>query len=151
MSGWANHSPVFLDTMEIADPACSTAVRVWISPSEVARSPDKWDWRVFGELVGERSNRFLEGGSALAGTKANQAFLGPSALGICHNYTISFGAQLDISDELVFPSPEGAILDPDNLFHRYFQPVLTKAGLRKMRLHDLRQHADFLIMPTLAA
>jgi hypothetical protein len=23
-----------------------------------------------------------------------------------------------------------------------------KAGLRKIRLHDLRQHADFLIMPT---
>jgi len=33
-------------------------------------------------------------------------------------------------------------------YHRYFQPVLTKAGLRKIRLHDLRQHADFLIMPT---
>jgi hypothetical protein len=23
-----------------------------------------------------------------------------------------------------------------------------EAGLRKIRLHDLRQHADFLIMPT---
>jgi len=44
----------------------------------------------------------------------------------------------DISDELVFLSPDGAILDPDNLYHRYFQPVLTKAGLRKIRLHDLR-------------
>jgi integrase len=44
----------------------------------------------------------------------------------------------DISDELVFPSPDGAILDSDNLYHRYFQPVLTKAGLRKIRLHDLR-------------
>ena len=54
----------------------------------------------------------------------------------------------DISEELVFPSPEGSILDPDNLYHRYFQPVLSKAGLRKIRLHDLRQHADFLIMPT---
>jgi integrase len=30
----------------------------------------------------------------------------------------------DISEELVFPSPEGSILDPDNLYHRYFQPVL---------------------------
>ncbi len=44
----------------------------------------------------------------------------------------------DISDELVFLSPDGAILDPDNLYHRYFQPVLTKAGLRKIRLHDFR-------------
>jgi integrase len=44
----------------------------------------------------------------------------------------------DISDKLVFLSPEGAILDPDNLYHRYFQPVLAKAGIRKIRLHDLR-------------
>ena len=33
------------------------------------------------------------------------------------------------------PSPGGTILDPDNLYHRYFQPVLTKAGLRKIRFH----------------
>ena len=44
----------------------------------------------------------------------------------------------DISGDLVFPSPGGTILDPDNLYHRYFQPVLTKAGLRKIRFHDLR-------------
>lgn len=44
----------------------------------------------------------------------------------------------DISDELVFRSPEGAILDPDNLYHRLFLPVLAKAGIRKIRLHDLR-------------
>jgi len=28
----------------------------------------------------------------------------------------------------VFPSPDGAILGPDNLYHRHFQPVLAKAG-----------------------
>jgi integrase len=44
----------------------------------------------------------------------------------------------DISEELVFPSPDGNILDPDNLYHRYFVPVLVKAGIRKIRLHDLR-------------
>ncbi len=44
----------------------------------------------------------------------------------------------DISDELVFPSPDGKILDPDNLYHRYFRLVLAKAGIRKIRLHDLR-------------
>src|SRR5450755_413375 len=32
----------------------------------------------------------------------------------------------DISDELVFRSPEGTILDPDNLYHRVFLPVLAK-------------------------
>ena len=52
----------------------------------------------------------------------------------------------DISDELVFPSPDGSILDPDNLYHRYFQPVLTKAGLRKIRLHDLRHTFGSLLI-----
>jgi integrase len=44
----------------------------------------------------------------------------------------------DILDDYVFPSVEGGILDPDNLYHRYFRPVLTAAGIRKIRLHDLR-------------
>jgi len=52
----------------------------------------------------------------------------------------------DISDERVFPSPEGAILDPDNLYHRYFLPVLTKAGIRKVRLHDLRHSFGSLLI-----
>ena len=52
----------------------------------------------------------------------------------------------DISDELVFPSPDGSILDPDNLYHRYFRPVLTKAGLRKIRLHDLRHTFGSLLI-----
>ena len=52
----------------------------------------------------------------------------------------------DISDELVFLSPDGAILDPDNLYHRYFQPVLTKAGLRKISLHDLRHTFGSLLV-----
>ncbi len=52
----------------------------------------------------------------------------------------------DIADELVFRSPEGAILDPDNLYHRYFQPALTRAGLRKIRLHDLRHTFGSLLI-----
>jgi len=52
----------------------------------------------------------------------------------------------DISDELVFPSPEGGILDPDNLYHRYFLPVLAKAGIRKIRLHDLRHTFGSLLI-----
>jgi integrase len=52
----------------------------------------------------------------------------------------------DISGELVFLSPDGSILDPDNLYHRYFQPVLTKAGLRKIRLHDLRHTFGSLLI-----
>ncbi len=52
----------------------------------------------------------------------------------------------DISGELVFRSPEGSILDPDNLYHRYFLPVLTKAGIRKIRLHDLRHTFGSLLI-----
>jgi integrase len=52
----------------------------------------------------------------------------------------------DISDELVFRSPEGTILDPDNLYHRMFLPVLAKAGIRKIRLHDLRHTFGSLLL-----
>ena len=54
--------------------------------------------------------------------------------------------KADISQELVFPSPNGTILDPDNLYHRYFQTVLTDSGLRKIRLHDLRHTFGSLLI-----
>ena len=44
----------------------------------------------------------------------------------------------DVREDYVFPSPDGSILDPDNLYHRYFRPVLKTSGIRKIRLHDLR-------------
>jgi len=43
-----------------------------------------------------------------------------------------------ISDDFVFPSKSGTVLDPSNLVHYYFEPALAKAGLRKFRFHDLR-------------
>lgn len=46
--------------------------------------------------------------------------------------------KTDICDEWVFPAPGGGVLDPDNLYHRYFVPVLNKAKIRQIRLHDLR-------------
>lgn len=46
----------------------------------------------------------------------------------------------------MFPSPEGTILHPDNLYHRYFLAVLTKAGIRKIRLHDLRHTFGSLLI-----
>ena len=52
----------------------------------------------------------------------------------------------DISHELVFRSPEGAILDPDNLYHRVFLPVLAKAGIRRICLHDLRHTFGSLLL-----
>jgi integrase len=52
----------------------------------------------------------------------------------------------DISDELVFPSPDGGILDPDNLYHRYFLPVFANAGIRRIRLQDLRHTFGSLLI-----
>jgi hypothetical protein len=74
-------------------------------PPKWRRPPDKWDWRVFAELVGERSESFLQANSIVAGTQAHQVFIGPSALGIYHNYTVSSGAQVPIYQGLgsVFP------------------------------------------------
>jgi len=51
-----------------------------------------------------------------------------------------------IADELVFPSPKGSVLDPDNLIKRYFLPAVEHAGLRRFRFHDLRHsYGSFLI------
>jgi len=55
-------------------------------------------------------------------------------------------ADTDISGDWVFPSPDGRILDPDNLYHRYFVPVLAKSGIRKIRLHDLRHTFGSLLI-----
>jgi hypothetical protein len=48
----------------------------------------------------------------------------------------------------VFKAKNGAPLDGDNVRKRTFQPALTKAKLRQIRIHDLRQHAGFRIMPS---
>jgi hypothetical protein len=75
------------------------------SPPKWRKEPDKWDWRLFAELVGERSGPFLESGANVTGSEVHQVFLGPSALGIYHNYTVSFGVQAPIyqSTGPVFP------------------------------------------------
>jgi integrase len=40
--------------------------------------------------------------------------------------------------DLVFPSDEGTPIDNNNLVRRHFEPAMRKAGLRKIRFHDLR-------------
>jgi len=65
-------------------------------PPRWRRPPDKWDWRIFGELVGERSNQFLQSNTTVPQSQASQVFLGPSILGIHRNYTVSFGAQFPV-------------------------------------------------------
>lgn len=48
--------------------------------------------------------------------------------------------------DLVFTSPEGQMIDSANLRHRVFDPALRVAGLRQIRIHDLRHtYASLLI------
>ena len=48
--------------------------------------------------------------------------------------------------DLVFCTDDGKVLDDANLRHRIFEPALQKAGLRKIRIHDLRHtYASLLI------
>jgi integrase len=44
----------------------------------------------------------------------------------------------DISDELVFPSEAGTPIEMNNFSERVFKPLLARAGLRRIRFHDLR-------------
>jgi hypothetical protein len=90
-------------------------------PPKWRRPPDKWDWRLFGELVGERSERFLQLSSTVAGTQAHQVFIGPSALGIYHNYTVSFGAQVPIYQDLGALFPKERVRFAFNLSYLLFQ------------------------------
>ncbi len=51
-----------------------------------------------------------------------------------------------VLDELVFPSKSGTVLDADNMVHRYFLPCVEKAGLRRIRFHDLRHTFGSLLI-----
>lgn len=54
--------------------------------------------------------------------------------------------QTSIADNLVFPSKTGAVLDAGNLVRRYFLPCLEKAGLRRIRFHDMRHTFGSLLI-----
>lgn len=49
-------------------------------------------------------------------------------------------------DDLVFCTQSGSFLDADNLVHREFLPALRRAGLRKIRFHDLRHTFTALLI-----
>ena len=54
--------------------------------------------------------------------------------------------RLDISDDLVFPSDTGTPIEMNNFAERVFKPRLTRAGLRKVRFHDLRHTFGSLLI-----
>ncbi len=90
-------------------------------PPKWRRPPDRWDWRLFGELVGERSNRLLQANVPVADTEAHQVFLGPTALGIFHNYTVSFGAQFPVYQNVGSAFPKEHVRFAVNLSYLLFQ------------------------------
>ena len=90
-------------------------------PVKWRRPPDKWDWRLFGELAGERSDRFLQANAVVPNTQAHQVFLGPTALGIFHNYTVSFGAQFPIYQNVGSAFPKEHIRFAVNFSYLLFQ------------------------------
>ena len=102
-------------------------------PPKWRRPPDKWDWRVFAELVGERSESFLQANSIVAGTQAHQVFIGPSALEIYHNYTVSFGAQVPIYQGLGSVFPKERVRFAVNFSYLLFRysNILTRRFVRK--------------------
>ena len=52
------------------------------------------------------------------------------------------------SAPLVFPSDAGTPIEMNNFSKRVFQPLLTAAGLRKIRFHDLRHTFGSLLIQT---
>jgi hypothetical protein len=56
----------------------------------------RWDWRVFGELTGERSGPLRRGFSEAPGSRANQLFAGPSVLGVYRNIGVEGGIQFPL-------------------------------------------------------
>jgi len=52
------------------------------------------------------------------------------------------------NNDLVFCQNDGAALDGDNLYHREFKAILRKAGLRAIRIHDLRHTFASVLIAT---
>jgi len=52
----------------------------------------------------------------------------------------------DISDELVFPSEAGTPIEMNNFSERLFKPLVSGAGLRRIRFHDLRHSYGSLLI-----
>jgi hypothetical protein len=54
------------------------------------RTDTGWDWRIFGEITGERA------GITLPARDSHQVFAGPSTLGVYKNYAVSAGLQFPV-------------------------------------------------------
>lgn len=59
----------------------------------------------------------------------------------------SRGAEEKVTGEYVFPSPNGNPISPDSVLHMLLR-VLARAGLPKVRFHDLRHTFATLALET---
>jgi hypothetical protein len=73
------------------------------------RTDTGWDWRVFGELTGERAGNIQHSGVQLLGTDTHQVFLGPATLGVYKNYAVSAGIQFPVYRQLSLIYPRETI------------------------------------------
>ena len=60
------------------------------------RTDSGWDWRIFGEMTGERSGPVQRSARTLPGSEMHQVFLGPTTLGVYKNYAVSAGMQFPV-------------------------------------------------------
>jgi hypothetical protein len=60
------------------------------------RKDNGWDWRIFGEMTGERSGRIRHAGAELPGSDSHQVYVGPTTLGVYKNYAVSAGVQFPV-------------------------------------------------------
>jgi integrase len=49
-------------------------------------------------------------------------------------------------DDLVFPNESGGPMNCSNMVSRYFRPALKKAGIARIRFHDLRHTYASLLL-----
>jgi hypothetical protein len=69
------------------------------------RTDTGWDWRIFGELTGERTGKLQFAGLKLPGSDSHQMLLGPTTLGVYKNYAVSAGLQFPLYRDVspIFP------------------------------------------------
>jgi integrase len=51
-----------------------------------------------------------------------------------------------VGQDLVFTGPTGGPIDGTTLLRQHFRPLLVRAGLPKLRFHDLRHSAATLLL-----
>ncbi len=64
------------------------------------RTDTGWDWRIFGELTGEKAGHIQRASVPLPGSDSHQVFVGPTTLGVYKNYAVSAGVQLPLYQDM---------------------------------------------------